>query len=548
MKYLKIGLIIDNLNLEDLNSELINIINKNNSFKINTLIINNVNKKGLNFYLKKYSFLRLIEKTLFKIIFLFEKNFLYKFLKKYNFSKINIQDLKSDRLIVNPIVSKNGFFYNYKEDDLNKIREKKLDVLIRLGTGILKGEILNITKHGIISFHHGDNDYNRGGPPGFWEVYFKIPKTGFIIQKLNENLDAGDVLFKGNFQTKLFYYQNRQSIYKKSAKFIEKVLLNILNNNLVYHKKNLFFNKIFKDPNFFQIFKYIISTYSNILLKVFEKILFKKIIWEVAFSKNKFNENSMQHFNVIKNDNKERFIADPFLFKKDKNNYLFVEDYSFKKKKGVISCYELKDQTSKFIGKVLEEKFHLSFPFIFEYEKKIYMCPETVEKNEIRLYQSIEFPNKWEFKMTLIKNIKAVDTLIFLKDETWWLITSTSNTNDGDYSELKIYFSDEGPLSDKWVAHKSNPIYVDPEKGRNGGILFEKKKIYRINQKIGFNLYGKGFEINEILSINKDNFKENFISNVQPNFFKNTIGTHHLNNNSEYTTFDFCKKKYFFNN
>ena len=104
------------------------------------------------------------------------------------------------------------------------------------------------------------------------------------------------------------------------------------------------------------------------------------------------------------------------------------------------------------------------------------MCPETVEKNEIRLYQSIEFPNKWEFKMTLIKNIKAVDTLIFLKDETWWLITSTSNTNDGDYSELKIYFSDEGPLSDKWVAHKSNPIYVDPEKGRNGGILFEKKK------------------------------------------------------------------------
>ena len=89
-----------------------------------------------------------------------------------------------------------------------------------MGGGILKGDILNVAKNGIISFHHGDNDYNRGGPPGFWEVYYKIPKTGFIIQRLNENLDAGNVLFKGYFETKLFYYQNKQSIYKKSAKFI----------------------------------------------------------------------------------------------------------------------------------------------------------------------------------------------------------------------------------------------------------------------------------------------------------------------------------------
>ena len=38
----------------------------------------------------------------------------------------------------------------------------------------------------------------------FWEVYNKNPSTGFIIQKLNEELDKGDVLFKGSVITKLF--------------------------------------------------------------------------------------------------------------------------------------------------------------------------------------------------------------------------------------------------------------------------------------------------------------------------------------------------------
>ena len=51
---------------------------------------------------------------------------------------------------------------------------------------------------GIISFHHGDNNINRGGPAGFWEVFNEEPSTGFIIQRLTEELDGGDVIFKAN--------------------------------------------------------------------------------------------------------------------------------------------------------------------------------------------------------------------------------------------------------------------------------------------------------------------------------------------------------------
>mgnify|MGYP001438906430 CR=1 FL=1 len=548
MKFLKIALLVDNLDLDNFNSEIVEVIKKNDFLKIETVIINNINKKNkFLFYLKKYSIFRLIEKTLFKIIYLFEKNILYKFFENYNFSKVNIDEITNNKLFVSPIIAKNGYFYNYSENDLKEIREKQLDVIIGMGSGILKGDILNITKYGILSFHHGDHDINRGGPPGFWEVYFKIPRTGFIIQKLNNNLDGGDVLFKGYFQTKHFYYQNKQSIYKNSAQYIEYTLLKILNNESKIIENKLYFNKIFKDPNLIQLLKYIITTYSKILFKFLEKILLlKRVIWNVAYKKGKLYEHRLEQFDIIENNNKNRFIADPFLFKKNGNNYLFVEDFSFVKNIGVISCYELNNKNCNFLGQVIKEKFHLSFPFIFEFENQIYMCPETHEQKEIRLYHCLDFPKKWEYKMTLIKNILAVDTLIFAKNDIWWMLTNTSKTDTKDFCELSIFYSKKGPLTDKWIAHKSNPIYVDPCLARNGGILFKKNKIYRVNQKNGFNFYGKEFDINEILTINVDTYNEKLISNVKPNFLKNIIGTHHLNNNEDFITIDFCKKKYFF--
>ena len=45
--------------------------------------------------------------------------------------------------------------------DIDNIKFLNLDLLIRAGSGILKGDILNVCKNGIISFHHGDNDIYR---------------------------------------------------------------------------------------------------------------------------------------------------------------------------------------------------------------------------------------------------------------------------------------------------------------------------------------------------------------------------------------------------
>src|SRR6185312_10383200 len=89
---------------------------------------------------------------------------------------------------------------------VDAIRAYDLDVILRFGFGILRGEILTTPRYGVWSFHHGDELRYRGGPPCFWEIYRGDPVTGAILQRLTEKLDAGIVLRKGYLRTIPYSY------------------------------------------------------------------------------------------------------------------------------------------------------------------------------------------------------------------------------------------------------------------------------------------------------------------------------------------------------
>ncbi len=94
-----------------------------------------------------------------------------------------------------------GAVHSFPSDAIEHIRARKLDVLIRFGFNILRGEILQAARYGVWSYHHGDNEFYRGGPPCFWEMVEGNPVTGAMLQVLTEELDAGKVLYKGMFAT-----------------------------------------------------------------------------------------------------------------------------------------------------------------------------------------------------------------------------------------------------------------------------------------------------------------------------------------------------------
>jgi len=254
-----------------------------------------------------------------------------------------------------------------------------------------------------------------------------------MIQKIDKTLDFGNIILNGFFQTKSFFLLNQAELYEKSNFYIKKIILDFYNNRKFKFIKKRNKGKVFETPKITNQIKYLIKTFF-VLLK---KISGRKKIFKLAL----FNINSFNKPTYIKNDEKN-FLADPFLFKKKGKTYCFAEEYDFIKKKGHIICKEYNDQSVRNKKIIIEEKFHLSFPYIFEYNKNIYICPDTSEISEIRIYKCISFPRKWKFYKTIKKNIKAVDSMLFKKNNLWWLFTNIDNSLSGDFThDLSIFYS-----------------------------------------------------------------------------------------------------------
>ena len=539
MKKAKIGLILDD-KLQSWNiKDLIEKSLESNVYEISCIIVQK------NISITNSSFIKKINEYFFKFISFFERKFVQRYIDVSTFFKKHSIDSFGIKIIeVSPNVSKSGFIYRYNDEDLNKIKEEGLDILIRGGSGILRGDILNLCRGGIISFHHGDNEVNRGTPPGFWEVYNREKTTGFIIQILNEELDAGKVLFKGKIPTSFFYTLNMVRLYLKANIFMHIVLEKIFENKKINtYPKKPYDKPLYLIPSLKHQLIYLFQTWLYLLKKIVRRLQRKKLLWNVAYQYvDDWKDVSLRKSKIIPNPINS-FIADPFLFRFEEKDFCFVEEYDFKSNKGHISAYEFSNQEESFLGTVIKEDFHMSYPNVFKHNGDIYMIPETSAAKEIRLYICEEFPMKWRYKKTLISNVSAVDSNIFYLNNYWWLLTNIDSSNSGDHcSELHAFYS-EDLLTNEWKPHLKNPLVFDPLRARNAGMIFEDGSIYRSYQIQGWDKYGEGFGIAKILTLDKENFKEKVEFEVSSDYFKNSIGTHTYNFKNGIMVTDFLSIK-----
>lgn len=458
------------------------------------------------------------------------------------FEKKDALNLVERSLSLSPNISKSGFVYRFNAADIEKIEEQKFDILLRFCNGILKGDILGAAKHGIISFHHGDNQVNRGGPAGFWEVYHRQPTTGFMIQRLSEELDGGDILFRGWAQTQRGWLLNQAHLFSVSYYYLRGVIEKSAGDGSVkIQEPNFPYSyPLYRTPTSMQIVKYLTDRYWGILSSHINTLLKKKHRWGVAYGAGDWRS-AVLHKGVVIKAPAGHFIADPFVIEHGGSDYVFVEDLDFATHKGAITVYEINKDSFKLVGTALEEPFHLSFPYLFKYKGELYMCPETGETRDIHLYKCVDFPLKWELANVLLKDISATDTMIFEKDGLWWLFTNDDPTGTNDHGlQLSIYYS-ENPLTNSWQPHRMNPIYVDSRRARNGGLLTEGNQLYRVNQRQGFGIYGRAAQINKICELTKDSYREEIVGDIEPEFKTGINATHHMHSNSRYTVFDFCR-------
>ena len=288
----RVGIIIDTTLQTKQIWDLIKLSKSSKNYEISTILINKDSIENKNLfikiidYAKRRGFKKCFSFLVFQFICKIESIVIKKSRRFHDFyNKFELDKLNFHSLILNPIISKSGLIYRYPIKDIENIKKLNLDLLIRAGSGILRGDILNACPNGIISFHHGDNKVNRGGPPGFWEVYERHPRTGFIIQRLTNELDGGDVLFRGFILTSWFYSLNLARLYESSNPFLHTVIEDItsINPKLVVHKKVPYSNRLYTDPSIWQSLNYIKKTISFIVSRLKARLLNIDFRWGVAY-------------------------------------------------------------------------------------------------------------------------------------------------------------------------------------------------------------------------------------------------------------------------
>src|SRR5205085_2757088 len=152
---------------------------------------------------------------------------------------------------------------------------------------------------------------------------------------------------------------------------------------------------------------------------------------------------------------------------------------------------------------VLAESFHLSYPYVFEFDGDYYMIPETLQAQRIRLYKADCFPTRWLHVADLIDGTFA-DPSIFRYGGKWWLFACSAPFA---HDVLRLFFADN--LCGPWLEHPQSPIIErNPHLARPAGrVVSAHGRVIRYAQDC-YPKYGTQVRAFEILELSFTSYRE----------------------------------------
>lgn len=472
------------------------------------------------------------------------------------FAPTDLRPLLADApcLEVQPKQTKHSDYFS--DQDVAAVERHDLDVAVRLGFRILRGKILATPRAGVWSFHHGDDRTNRGGPAGFWEVMTRQDICGSMLQMLTEDLDNGVVLTKSySAVDRRSLSLTRKHVYWKTLALLPRQLARLrklghtqFRTEVLQQRDPLRFydRQLFRSPTNVKFFLYMCRLAIWVVISRVLSITRPENKWFLLGnidSKGEAPSTTIWKFQTIMPP-ADCFWADPHVVHHAGRYYIFVEEFPYRTKIGHISVIEMDEQGRwQMAYPVLQRPYHLSYPFIFQWQGEWYMIPETIANRTVEVYRCDHFPDRWSLHSVLFKDISAVDSTLIEYQGRWWMFTNIVETRGSSSCDELFLFHADSPLSNEWTPHPCNPIVSDVRCSRPaGGLFVHGGQLYRPAQDCS-RRYGYGVRLQRVEELTPTSYRETTVDEIEPLWKADLMAIHSLTCAGKLTVIDALKRR-----
>lgn len=201
----------------------------------------------------------------------------------------------------------------------------------------------------------------------------------------------------------------------------------------------------------------------------------------------------------------DKIHADPFLLvSEDEYIKILLEELKSESDYGKIVLLTL-DKAFKQINRkvLLDTKSHLSYPFVFREENKIFVFPEARRSGKLSCYEYDSASESLNFVKDILE-FPLLDSTILKHTDKYWIF-GTLSENVSDY-KLYVFYSDS--LLGPYVQHPNNPVKSGLDGTRSAGNFIEVDGIiYRPSQNCQ-NEYGESITISRLTELDEKNVVE----------------------------------------
>jgi hypothetical protein len=384
----------------------------------------------------------------------------------------------------------------------SKIGARDVDLIVKFGMYLLRDPQDLPSRLGVLGFHHGNPPEHGGRPAGFYELMTGADSVSAMVQRLNNNLDGGDVLAFGEYKlTPHSYRRDTRTLYENSTMLLSKAIRNALRGEVLRLPTT---DKNDRLPSSGTGARFVSRVGRAKLARIVYGMTREKL-WQIAQTGplDLSTAHGLHHPTITRRYPVPKgysFVADPGVLE---DGSIVCEGMDRRTGLGQLLVLDPADpralDTSGF------GPGHLSYPFVVTDNDVSYLMPEMSAIGAQHMVRVGSGPSLGSVvPLAGLEAVRLVDPTMVKHDGRWWLFAGRLGATSADH--LYLWSSDE--LLGPYREHPDNPIVIDPSCARPAGpIVSAGGELFRCGQD-NRGSYGNGIVVRKIVSLTEATYRE----------------------------------------